>query len=219
MKMMVKATIHNRERPLHRRAAFREPRKRILIFCEGVLTEPQYFDDFRRDERNALVDVILDGEGGSPKTLVERAAAQKKEAEKEARRFADDNLKYDEVWCVYDVDQHPKLADAHQQARDNGIELAISNPCFELWLLLHFSDQNAHIERDKLATLLRKHIPRYGKRAPFDMLRKGYEDAVKRANILGKRCEQDGNKGGNPSTEVYRLTERIRALSKEASTY
>lgn len=183
------------------------------------MTEPQYFDDFRREEHNALVDVIIDGEGGSPKTLVERAAAKKKEAEKEAKRLADDNLKYDEVWCVYDVDQHPKLADAYQQARDNGIELAVSNPCFELWLFLHFSVQNAHIERNKLATLLRKHIPGYGKRAPFDMLRKGYDDAVKRAKILKRECTANGNEGGNPSTEVYRLTERIRALSKEARNY
>lgn len=215
---MVKASIHNRERPLGRRAAFREPRKRILIFCEGTLTEPQYFDDFRREEHNALVDVIIDGEGGSPKTLVERAAVQKG-IRKGRKRFADDNLKYDEVWCVYDVDQHPKLADAYQQARDNGIELAISNPCFELWLLLHFADQNAHIERNKAAALLRTHIPGYAKRAPFDILRQGYEDAVIRAKVLKKRCETSGNKGGNPSTEVYRLTEHIRALSKEARSY
>lgn len=216
---MVKASIHNRERPLGRRAAFREPRKRILIFCEGTLTEPQYFDDFRREEHNTLVDVIIDGEGGSPKTLVERAAAQKKESEQNAQRFADANLKYDEVWCVYDVDQHPKLADAYQQARDNGIELAISNPCFELWLLLHFADQNAHIERNKAAALLRTHIPGYRKRAPFSVLRQGYEDAVNRAKILKKRCETGGNSGGNPSTEVYRLTEQIRALSRESRTY
>lgn len=216
---MVKASIHNRERPLRRRVAIREPRKRILIFCEGIVTEPQYFDDFRREEHNALVDVIIDDEGGSPKTLVERAAAQKKKAEKEAIRFADDNLKYDEVWCVYDVDEHHKLPDAYQQARDNGIELAISNPCFELWVLLHFSDQNAHIEREKLAALVRKHIRGYVKRVPFAMLRAGYEDAVKRASALKKRCVENGNESGNPSTEVYRLTERIRALSRETRAY
>jgi hypothetical protein len=216
---MVKASIHSQERPLVRRSSFREPRKRILILCEGIVTEPEYFDDFRREERNALVDVIIDDEGGSPKTLVERAAARKKEAEKKAKRFADDNLRYDEVWCVYDVDQHPKLSDANQQARDNGIELAVSNPCFELWLLLHFSDQNAHIERNKLVPFLRRQIPGYQKRAPFDLLRKGYEGAVQRAKGLKKQCIANGTEGSNPSTEVYRLTERIRALSKEARTY
>jgi hypothetical protein len=162
------------------------------------------------------VDVVIDDEGGSPKTLVDRAALKKKTAEKEAKRFKDENLKYDEVWCVYDVDDHPKLADAFQQARDNEIELAISNPCFELWLLLHFCEQTAHIERRKVGTLLRQHVVGYKKRIDFERLKIGYTEAVKRAKLLNKRCEENGNKGGNPSTEVYRLTERILALSFEA---
>lgn len=216
---MVKLSIHNPARPLARRSAYREPRKRILIFCEGVLTEPQYFDDFRRYEHNPLVDVVIDDEGGSPKTLVERAASRKKEAEKEAKRFKDQNLKYDEVWCVYDVDEHPKLEDAFQQARDNGIKLAVSNPCFELWLLLHFAEQTAHIERHKVRALLRHHLPGYNKRADFEKLKTGYSDAVRRAQLLKKRCEENGNEGGNPSTEVHKLTERILSLSFEARAH
>ena len=216
---MVKSSIHNQPRPLARRNAYREPRRRILILCEGTLTEPQYFDDFRRYEHNPLVDVVIDDEGGSPKTLVERAASRKKKAEREAKRFRDENLKYDEVWCVYDVDIHPKLADAFQQARDNGIELAVSNPCFELWLLLHFAEQTAYIERHKVQTLLRQHLAGYKKRGDFEKLKSGYTDAVKRAELLKKRCEENGDKGGNPSTEVYRLTERILTLSYEARTH
>jgi hypothetical protein len=50
----------------------------------------------------------------------------------------------DEVWCVFDVDEHPKLAEARDQANANGIQLAVSNPCFELWLLLHFQEHRAH---------------------------------------------------------------------------
>ena len=76
-----------------------------------------------------------------PKTLVERAVAMKREAALEAKRKKDENLKYDQVWCVFDIDEHPFVPEAKQQARDNGIEVAISNPCFELWALLHFRDQ------------------------------------------------------------------------------
>jgi hypothetical protein len=216
MKKMVKSSIHNLTRPLARRPPYREPRKRVLIFCEGTVTEPQYFDDFRRHEHNPLVDVVIDEGGVSPKTLVERAAQKKKTAEKEAERFRDEHLKYDEVWCVYDVDAHPKLADAFQQARDNEIKLAVSNPCFELWLLLHFSDQTAHIERDKVRFMLRKHLPGYKKRVDFEKLKSRYTDAVKRANLLKKRCQENGDEGANPSTGVHKLTERIVALSIEA---
>jgi hypothetical protein len=44
-----------------------------------------------------------------------------------------------------DVDEHPRLDEARVQAHDNDIRVAISNPCFELWLVLHFRSQNAYL--------------------------------------------------------------------------
>ena len=136
---------NNREgrvRFLRRNNTLREPKPRILIVCEGTETEPQYLKAFYRQTRNRAVDVEIVGEGATPKTLVERALLRKKIAEKEAKRRGEEYLKYRDVWCVFDIDQHPYVDDARQQARDNGINLAISNPCFELWLLLHFRDHN-----------------------------------------------------------------------------
>jgi hypothetical protein len=172
--------------------------------------------DFCREEENRLVDVEIDDASGVPKTLVERAVARKKASEEEAHRARDENLKYDEIWCVFDVDVHPKLPDARQQARDNGIKLAVSNPCFELWLLLHFREHSAHIERNVAARLLRTHIHDYQKEVPFEDVRDSYAEAVKRAQQLDKRHSDNGTKGGNPSTNVYRLTERIRAYGRKA---
>src|SRR3982750_4853087 len=116
--MAKKAKFRQRERPLRRRSPSLEPRPRVLVLCEGAVTEFEYFDGLRREERNKLVEVEIDFKGGAPKTLVERAANRKKESEEEARRARDENLKYDEVWCVFDVDEHPRLPDARQQARD-----------------------------------------------------------------------------------------------------
>jgi hypothetical protein len=200
------------DRPLRRSRPSRDPLPRMLVVCEGKVTEPGYFREFAREERNRLVEVIIDDQGGSPKTLVERAASQKKAANREAFRMRDDNLKYDEVWCVFDVDQHPKLADAHQQARDNGIRIAVSNPCFELWLLLHYQEQTAFIERTKAAVLLRGHVKGYEKHVDYSRFRAAYEDAVRRASQLTRRHSENGTEGGNPSTTVYELTERIREL-------
>lgn len=203
-----------RERSLRRRAPSREPLPRILLVCEGTTTEPKYFDEFRREVRTRLVEIIIDDEGGVPRTLVQRAAARMTAAQLEADRNRDENLKYDEDWCVFDVDDHPGIADARQQARDNDIQLAISNPCFELWLVLHFQDQTAHIARRALSTLLRKYIPKYKKYAPLQLIRAGYEDAVRRAMQIEKRSIEHENEGGNPTTSVYRLTERISNFSK-----
>lgn len=204
-----------RSQELRRREPQREPRRRILIVCAGKATEGGYFKALWSEFRNRLVDIEIDNRGAVPKTVVERAAAKKKEADREARRRRDDFLRYDEVWCVFDVDDHPNLPDARQQAQANGIELAISNPCFELWPLLHFQDHTREENRKRVQSQLKKYVPGYHKALPFDQLRAGYGVAVKRAQELDRRCEADGQLGRNPSTGVYRLTERIREGGKE----
>jgi hypothetical protein len=196
---------------LTRRGFRREPRRRILVLCEGVVTEPGYFKALCIALRNPLVDVEIEGHGAVPKTLVERAALRRRESDRHARKEQDLYLAYDEIWCVFDVDEHAKLADARQQARDNGIELAVSNPCFELWALLHFQPQTAHLERQAVRARLKAHLPGYEKELPFERLWAGYREAVSRAQHLDRRCQERGCAGDNPSTGVHRLTMRIEA--------
>jgi hypothetical protein len=197
-----------RRESLKRRSPFRKVLPRILIVCEGTKTEPGYFEDFRQRYRR-VVELEL-SPGGVPKTLVERAAEMKKDAD--ARAGKDENERYDEVWCVFDIDDHPKIDDAKQQARDNGIKLAISNPCFELWVLLHFQEQSAHISRAKLRAECRKHLPRYEKDLPTEKLNPHYDNAATRARKLDAWQQQQDRQGANPSAGVYKLTEAIRGF-------
>ncbi|MDN5854008.1 MAG: RloB family protein, partial [Actinomycetia bacterium] len=77
---------------------------------------------------NTAISIEIDPEAGAPLTLVERAV----------ERSRDDEI--DECWCVYDVEwprNHPNLAQAWRLADRHGIRLAVSNPCFEIWLALH----------------------------------------------------------------------------------
>jgi hypothetical protein len=194
---------------LRRRRPRRQPKRRILIVCEGRRTEPAYFEDLRIKFR-AVVEVRVEPAGPTPKPLVERAVRMKKEAERDARARRDSFLLYDEVWCVFDIDQHPRLPDAQQQAKANSISLAISNPCFELWALLHFQEQSGFLKGRTARARLKKHLPRYDKVLPFESLDPHYLTAVARAQRLDRRCEEAGCPGDNPSTGVYRLTERIR---------
>lgn len=198
----------DRRDSLRRRRAFRTPRPRFLIVCEGTQTEPGYFREMRHLERS-LIELEL-SPGGVPKTLVERAVEMKRAAETKARSQKDENLKYDQVWCVFDIDEHPFVPEAKQQARDNAIEVAVSNPCFELWALLHFRDQRAHIERGPLHHECKQYMPGYEKRLPTAELHPRLEDAVRRARDLSEWQRKRGCDGANPTTEVYRLIEEIR---------
>jgi hypothetical protein len=142
------------ERPLKRRVATRQPRKTLLIFCEGQKTEPEYLDALKRQPSVrdvAAVDLRVEtGHGGSvPKTLVSMAIDAR-------RRAIDEEGEIDEFWCVFDVEwprNHPDLKDAVEQARQGGIELEISNPCFEVWLILHFQDHGAWLDNDDACRL------------------------------------------------------------------
>lgn len=180
------------------------------MLCEGKNTEPQYIKGFKRWCRNPLVDVEIAPDHGVPRTLVERARDLAKEAKERARREQDDNLSYDEVWCVFDRDEHPHVDDACQMARDNDIEIALSNPCFELWLLLHFRESPGLQNRWDVVRMLKKFVPGYDKHVDFDVYASGYEAAVVRARRLDEAARTDGEEDRNPTTGVHRMTESIR---------
>jgi hypothetical protein len=204
---------------LRRKGPTREMKPRYLVICEGCVTEAGYFEALRHKERATLVvELEIDDNGGVPKTLVERAVQKKKAEARKAQREGDKRLGYDAVWCVFDVDEHPNLPDARQQALANEIELAISNPCFELWALLHFQDQGAPLERGHARQLLKKHLPKYDKALPFEQMDAHYGDAVRRAKALDKRHDDIDESGANPSTSVHRLTECIRAAPSATNT-
>ncbi len=188
----------DRNRKTARRATSLTQRKIVLIVCEGKETEPQYFNGLRVDCKNPRVTIKIANEHGVPRTIVEIAKTHKHQFD------------YDSVWCVFDVDEHPNIPDARQMARDNGIKLAISNPCFELWLLLHFTEPPGCHDRKMIKRRLKGYIEGYDKKVDFGMLKPGLEDALRRAKRLDKQAGDLGKPDCNPTTGVYRLVEVIR---------
>lgn len=198
------------DRSIQRRRPTRHPKIRILVVCEGKKTEPLYLRQFQHHVRNPRVHVEPVGPAGVPVTVVRTAIDLRRRAEDEARGQHDENLLWDEVWAVFDMDDHPNVAEAKQLATANDIRLAVSNPCFELWALLHFADHQAHIERGKLRAMLQQHLPGYDKELVFAQLQPGHDEAVRRGRGLDDAAERAGRPGRNPTTGVHVLTEVIR---------
>ena len=111
---------------------------------------------------------------------------------------------------MFDVDEHPKIPDARQMATANGIHLAISNPCIELWLLLHFRETPGMINRGKAKQLLKDYLPNYDKKIDYKDYEKGYSAAVIRAEVACLAADAASEIDRNPTTTVYLLTEQIR---------
>ena len=200
----------DRDRKPARRRPFKEPKPLILIVCEGENTEPQYLNGFVKACKNPRVRIRVHDETGEPVTLVRIAKDAQADAVKRAKREGDDFLRYDSVWCVFDVDERRDISVATTMSTDNGIHLAVSSPCFEIWLILHFQDSPGGMHHQKLQKLMKKHIPNYNKRVEYADYEHGYPDAVRRATKLAEQARIVGNPLYNPSTGVYRLTELIR---------
>jgi len=113
---------------------------------------------------------------------------------------------YDEVWCVFDVDQFD-IREAVRRAREREVNLAISNPCFELWLLLHFERCNSHLrDYEAVVVRLKRHLPDYDKAVDF----RHFEGRVATAVQNAKSLDASGtDHDKNPSTSVWRLVETI----------
>jgi hypothetical protein len=185
-------------------------RRQLLVFVEGARTEEDYVVYWHRRYRTQVRVTIAD-ERGVPSTLVDLAVSAKTEAEREQRRGR--GTAWDDIWCVFDEDAHPGLADAIAKAEANGIRLAVSSPCIELWFLLHFHDQTAYLDRRDAQSRAR-HLLGADKGLSDDALAKlgeRYEDARDRAVALDRKHAGDGSPArSNPSSDVWKLVDQIR---------
>jgi hypothetical protein len=197
---------------LSRATGIRPYRKLILIICEGTKTERYYFESLRNDFRAQTVKVeIADSKGDtSPLHIVEKAVTSR-DKKRTAFDWDDEN---DEVWCVFDTEQKgksPSLEQALRRAKQEGFLLAVSNPCFEYWYLLHYRGTDREFTNYKeLSTILGDHIPGYHKNKPvYAILRPLMQTALHNASILIKRNPDHWSRIQNPSTGVNKLVLKI----------
>ena len=189
----------------------RERRPRVLICVEGEVTEKGYFEWVKRALRDAALSIEISDSHGDPRHLVDVAKAAREEAARDARRERDEYLKFDSVWCVSDVDEHPRLLEAVDAASRAGIHMAISNPAFELWVLLHFEDRTAFIDRGDAARRLRGYLPAYEKSVDCSQLIGLYMTARSRAQKLQAMHEANSSKlpDDNPASGVWVLVDAL----------
>lgn len=201
----------NRDRRQGRRPPFLSPKPIILVVSEGEVTEPDYIRGLQQAFRNPRVRIEFAEEHGVPMTLVRIAKEYKEEAIAQATRENDDNLAYDSVWCVFDIDDHPAVGEAKEMARDNNIHVAISNPCIELWLLLHFRGNPGMQGRGTIVKSLKKYVSKYDKHVTYATYAPGYAEAVDRARKMDQDAKESNEPYRNPTTGFYELTELIRS--------
>jgi len=179
-------------------------KKLFVISTEGSKTEPLYFSEFNDRSKSFTVKPISSKGKSSPQSVL-----------KKMKGHIDDKglRKSDEAWLVVDKDQwsDDQLAELfHWCCSKDNYHLALSNPKFEYWILLHFEDGNGVSNPRQCMERLKTYLPNYEKSLSPTDLRKiiaGVSDAVKRAERKDTPSCRDWPR--SIGSTVYRLLQNI----------
>lgn len=168
-------------RRFYRRSQNTRPVKPLFVIaCEGGKTEPDYFRQFGGSASSISIK-LLPCAGKSPSKLLGRM-----------RQYIH---KYPlasnaEAWIVLDRDQWPpdELDRVSTWARAKSqYGLALSNPKFEYWLLLHFEEGHRIGSAQECVNRLRKYLPQYRKSiGSWTPTRDQIQQAIRRAKLRDK---------------------------------
>lgn len=163
-----------------------------FVFCEGD-TEVAYIEMLRSFYRLPIHIIAKKTLLNITPSLVERC------------KSAYVQTKNDRTYLMYDLDVPSML---ERLKKVEGATLLCSNPCFELWLLLHYADQRTELSSNECVKRLTTSIRQYKKgvlRADDRLyLLSSQKDATDRAKKLKEYY--------NPSSTVYRLIDDLELL-------
>jgi RloB-like protein len=182
---------------LSRSVDTRDQRWTVLILSNGARTEVDYFNSLKLSGLlGPSKKVTVKFRNGTPYDTV-RAAS-------EVQDYSD----FDEAWAVCDVDTF-EIATAMELAANKGVSLALSQPCFEVWLIFHKTDSCPSFDNaDQARRALRRYVPSWDKgNLNFADFINGISDAVVRAR------RRDEPPEANPSTAVWKVIVSLGVVS------
>ena len=185
---------------LNRKVGNRPLTPTFLIVCEGKETEPNYFKKFPVKTRPKII-----GDAGQTTKIVNLALKLNK------------NKEFDRIWCVLDRDPSPdetpeNFNKALQIAKKEGISVAYSHECFEVWYLLHFDFHGIPISRKDYNKKLTKLLDiDYAKNNEdmYEILKDKQPQAIENATKLLATYDPPVPASDNPATTVHLLVEEL----------
>lgn len=189
--------------PLSRKVGSRAYRNVCWISAEGQ-TEKDYFsmDAFRQAELTVKFPQNIHPDRRNPTQALNRFKKETKSG-----HFRRD----DEAWIVVDIDEWGESEFAELlkwEASDGRHHLAVSNPKFELFLVMHFDRANGCTTPAKVDESLRRFMPKYDKR----LARAQFAEAQVRTAIANAESKRASCKDPLPMpgmTDAYKLAKHL----------
>lgn len=139
-----------------RRESTRNPQNNVLIVVEGR-SEKVYLSHLK--ERGANIEIFITECREDPARMIEFCTTKMKI---EQIDVTDGDLAY----CVMDVDANKReqIIEAQKEAKKKGIQIIISNPCLEVWFMMHCRESPNHsITDDQVGSEWLKYMNSYEK--------------------------------------------------------
>lgn len=205
---------------LKRSKQSREPYDKVLIVCEGEKTEPHYLIALRDYLKLSQANIKIDPDSeSSPTSVVKYAKELIKQSEKDP---------YDHVFCVIDRDRHADFDVAMAQVsgyrnKNTKLHAIVSNPCFEYWILLHFTYTTKLFGTsgdspcmDLIKNDLKTFIPDYEK-GDITIMSPIIKDGLDTALAYARKANETANRNGTdtPTTQMDTLVEYLKNLKAD----
>jgi hypothetical protein len=167
----------------------------FFVFCEGE-TEEAYIGYLRTKYR---LPILIDAKIAGNRITNKYIHNYKKNKP---------NHPKDKTFLVYDLDV-PEILERLKAIKNT--VLLCSNPCFELWYLLHTQEQKAEITSAVCLQKLKKHLPNYSKGFFNNELKNKIEE--RQAKAVSRAAKLTEFK--NPSSQLFVFIIEIEKVKKQ----
>ncbi|MCK5716692.1 MAG: RloB domain-containing protein [Thiomargarita sp.] len=201
------ALTQRKKRPINRKVTSLRDTRLLIIATEGRKTEKKYFSLFRNTRIQVKIIPTGDDDKSAPEYVLERLKKFSEDYELSAE---------DELWLMIDVDswKNKKLSYIAAKATSSNFKLAISNPCFEIWLLCHHIFPNIKhtcckkVETQLNATLKERYQHGYKKN---NIHVTDYKDHLKQAIKNAKQLDNESTERWpkDIGTHVYKIVQQL----------
>lgn len=184
----------------------------VLIVCEGEKTEPQYFDIVTKHRRvHTLTKIEIFGNKGQHKRLIDEAVVTQQQLSKTLGIELDEI----EVWAVCDKDEMAiSIDELIEYAASHNVQLAFSDPKFEVFFLQHFKRSATNHVGKQLDNLVHKELQKKGVKSGYSK-----KDLSPLISLLDNEpslletaianCSHIDNKSNTPFTTTHKLLSRL----------
>lgn len=185
----------------------RQSKRTILVVTNGQQTELSYLKQIKQRANRPDASIKVEFVSGEPDSVL-----------KKLKSPLGDTSGFDEVWLVVDEDGHDrtallvacaKLCGKHQQWF-----AVISRPCFEVWLIAHYTNVRNYMDQGQAQKHFRQLIPKNvpAKQLPQDFPYDKVEQAIVQSHLANDSLEDLDKIPASPGTAMPHLVRALKII-------